>query len=87
MVFKPIGLVYGLVIIKNWSNIGSRLTGLLTEDRNQEQLSIFSLVWGLRFAKYSLVKGRTFANPAVHPYPNYMEEYPPGYVMFSDNQG
>ena len=38
------GLVWGLVIIEIWSSIGSRLTGSLTKDWNQEQLSIFSLV-------------------------------------------
>ena len=32
MVFKPFSLVEGLVITKNWSSIGSRLTGLLTKD-------------------------------------------------------
>ena len=31
MVFKPFGLVEGLVIIENWSSIGSRLTGSLTK--------------------------------------------------------
>ena len=31
MVFKPFSLVEGLVITKNWSSIGSRLTGLLTK--------------------------------------------------------
>ena len=30
MIFKPFGL--GLVIIENWSSIGSRLTGSLTKD-------------------------------------------------------
>ena len=32
MVFKPFGLVLGLVIIENWSSIGSRLTGSLKKD-------------------------------------------------------
>ena len=32
IVFKPLGLVQGLVIIENWSSIGSRLTGSLTKD-------------------------------------------------------
>ena len=32
MVFKPFSLVWGLVIIENWSSIGSRLTGSLTKD-------------------------------------------------------
>ena len=32
MVFEPFSLVQGLVIIANWSSIGSRLTGLLTKD-------------------------------------------------------
>ena len=32
IVFKPFGLVKGLVIIENWSSIGSRLTGSLTKD-------------------------------------------------------
>ena len=32
MVLKPFGLVEGLVIIENWSSIGSRLTGSLTKD-------------------------------------------------------
>ena len=32
MVFKPFGPVKGLVIIENWSSIGSCLTGLLTKD-------------------------------------------------------
>ena len=32
MVFKPFGLVYGLVNIENWSSIGSRLTGSLAKD-------------------------------------------------------
>ena len=44
MVFKPFGLVKGLVITENWSSIGSHLMGSLTKDQNQEQLSIFSLV-------------------------------------------
>ena len=30
-----------------------------------------------KFAKFGLVKGRTFANPAAHPYPNYTG-VPPG---------
>ena len=30
MVFKPFSLVQGLVILENWSSIGSCLTGLLT---------------------------------------------------------
>ena len=42
--FKPFGLVWGLVIIENWSIIGPRLTGSLTKDGNQEQLNIVSLV-------------------------------------------
>ena len=29
MVFKPFSLVYGLVIIENWSSVGSHLTGSL----------------------------------------------------------
>ena len=29
MVFKPCSLGLGLVIIENWSRLGSRLTGLL----------------------------------------------------------
>ena len=37
MVFKPFILIWGLVIMENWSSIGSRLTGSLT-------LCIFSLV-------------------------------------------
>ena len=32
MVFKPFSLVEGLVIIENWSSVGSRLTGSLTKD-------------------------------------------------------
>ena len=32
MGFKPFGLVAGLVIIENWSSIGSRLTRSLTKD-------------------------------------------------------
>ena len=32
MVFKPFNLVRDLVIIENWSSIGSRLTGSLTKD-------------------------------------------------------
>ena len=32
MVFKPFGLVKSLVIIENWSSIGSHLTGPLTKD-------------------------------------------------------
>ena len=32
MVFKPLGLVEGLVIIENWSSIGSHLPGSLTKD-------------------------------------------------------
>ena len=32
MAFRPFGLVYGLVIIENWSIIGSCLMGLLTKD-------------------------------------------------------
>ena len=32
MVFKPFSLVYVLVIMGNWSSIGSRLTGSLTKD-------------------------------------------------------
>ena len=31
-VFKPFSLVKGLVIIENWSSLGSRLTGSLTKD-------------------------------------------------------
>ena len=41
---KPFSLVEGLVIIENWSSIGSPLMGSLTKDWNQEQLSIFRLV-------------------------------------------
>ena len=32
MVFKPFGLVKDLVIIVNWSSIGSHLIGLFTKD-------------------------------------------------------
>ena len=32
MVFKPFSLVLGLVIIENWSSIGSHLTGSFTKD-------------------------------------------------------
>ena len=32
MVFKPFGLVKCLVIIENWSSIGSRLTGSLAKN-------------------------------------------------------
>ena len=32
MVFKPFGLVKGLVITENWSSTGSRLTGSLIKD-------------------------------------------------------
>ena len=32
MVFKPFGLVNGLVIIENWSSTECRLTGSLTKD-------------------------------------------------------
>ena len=32
VVFKPFGLVKGLVIIENWYSMGSRLTGSLTKD-------------------------------------------------------
>ena len=45
----------------------------MTEQLNQEQLSIFSLVYRVtKFAKFGLVKGRTFAKPAAHPHPNCM---------------
>ena len=39
------------------------------------------LVWYrvTKFAKFGPVEGRTFANPAVHPHPNYMG-VPPGAV-------
>ena len=32
MVFKPFGLVEGLVIIEHWSSIGSHLPGSFTKD-------------------------------------------------------
>ena len=51
MVFKPFSLVEGLVIIENWSSVGSRLTGSLTKDLNQEQLSIFGLIEGHKICK------------------------------------
>ena len=75
MVFKPFGLVYGLVIIENWSSIGSRLMGLLTRMKN----SLAFLVWYrvTKFAKLGLVKGRTFANPVTCPHPNYIGVTPP----------
>ena len=67
IVFNPFGLVKCLVIIENWSSIGSRLTGSLT-----------FLVWYkvTKFAKIGLLKGGTFTNPAAHPHPNYMGVLP-----------
>ena len=46
-------------------------------------LCVRELKWVLRyrvtkFAKFTLVKGRTFASPVAHPYPNYMG-VPPGH--------
>ena len=32
----------------------------------------FTLVWGHKFAKFTLIKGRTVVNTAAHPHPNYM---------------
>ena len=32
VVFKPFSMVLGLVIIENWSSIGSHLTGSFTKD-------------------------------------------------------
>ena len=34
------------------------------------------------FAKFGLVKGRTFSNPEAHPHPNYMGVSLPGWISF-----
>ena len=67
----------GLVIIDKWSSIGSRLTGR-SQKMEIKTNSAFLLRYRVtKFTKLSLVKGRTFANPEAHPYPNYMS-VPPG---------
>ena len=39
-----------------------------------------------KFAKFGLVKGRTFANPAAHPHPNYMRVSPVTIYFVSPNK-
>ena len=53
--------------------------GAVGGDLGKLWVSEFLSLWNgvTVFAKFSLVKGRTFANPAVHPHPNYMG-IPPG---------
>ena len=40
-----------------------------------------------KFTKFSLVKGRTFANPASHPHPNYRYGVPQVVTMTTDGAG
>ena len=76
IIFKP----------SHQSRIGPCLTGLLSEqkeivikDWNQERFSVFHTGIGSQNLQNLLwlVKGRTFANPAAHPHPNYMGVPPP----------
>ena len=72
----------GQVIIENWSRIESHLKGSLhVSGQKLYKQKIERVLWYsvTKFANFTLVKGRTFANPAAHPHPNYMG-VPPGLI-------
>ena len=80
MVFKPFTLGYSLVIIENrvpFNRITKWTKIVITK--------IERVLW-YRVTKFTLVKGRTFANTVAHPHPNYMGVPPLGEQSFPYSQ-
>ena len=77
MVFKPFQSRIGSSNHRKLVWYRVPFNGIVGKKLKSKTLSIFSLVQGNKINKIGQVKGRTFANPAAHPHPNYTR-VPPG---------